>query len=362
MPRPAKLTSILKLRTVPAMSASDPSSPGLRFGIVLGSAAKDPQALTALAQGAERLGFDSVWSSEAWGWDAFSPLNFVAACTTTIGLGTAIAQVAARTPAATAMAALTTQALSGGRLRLGLGVSGPQVVEGWHGVPFTAPVEMTREYVEVLRTALSGEKVEHHGRHFDIPYRGDDGTGLGRALRTSMPAAPDTPLLVAAIGPRNVAMAVDAADGLLPYLWSPTRWSTAWSDALGRAAEDFVVAPTVLVSVGDDVDACRDQVRPRLALHIGGMGSRHANFYADLVRRYGYESDADRIQDLFLSGDRSGAAGAVSDELVDDLALVGPPARVREQLEGWRSGPVDTLLLEMADPNMLDLVASAVLA
>jgi F420-dependent oxidoreductase-like protein len=356
---------------VPTVTRVSPSAPAdqdpgstptdLRFGIVLGSAARDPQVLVDLAQGAERLGFDSVWSSEAWGWDAFSPLNYVAAVTRDIRLGTAIAQISARTPGATAMAALTTQALSGGRLLLGLGVSGPQVVEGWHGVPFDSPVGTTREYLHVLRAALAGEKVEFHGRHFDIPYRGDRSTGQGKALRTSMPPAPDTPLLVAAIGPRNVAMAVEHADGLLPYLWSPTRWSNAWGDELGAAKPGFTVAPTVLVSVGDDLDACRDALRPRLALHIGGMGSRDANFYADLVRRYGYEAEADLIQDRFLAGDRSGAAAAVSDELVDDLALVGPPERVREQLDGWRSSPVDLMLLEMPDAAMLDITASAVL-
>jgi alkanesulfonate monooxygenase SsuD/methylene tetrahydromethanopterin reductase-like flavin-dependent oxidoreductase (luciferase family) len=219
---------------------------------------------------------------------------------------------------------------------------------------------MTRELLEVLRLALAGEKVEHHGRHLDIPYRGEGSTGQGRALRSSMPPAPETPLLVAAIGPRNVAMAVEHADGLLPYLWSPARWSQAWGDALAARKPGFTIAPTVLAAVGDDLDACRDAVRPRLALHIGGMGSRTTNFYADLTRRYGYEADADRIQDLFLEGDRAGAAAAVSDELVDDLTLVGPPERVREQLAQWRSGPVDLLLLELTEPGMLDAVASAV--
>jgi F420-dependent oxidoreductase-like protein len=343
----------------PERDAVGHPSRDLRFGIALGSAIRDARALTELAQRAERLGFDSVWSSEAWGWDAFSPLNFVAGVTTTIGLGTAVAQVAARTPAATAMSALTTHALSRGRLRLGLGVSGPQVVEGWHGVPFSAPVSTTRELLQILRMAMAGEKLEFHGQHFDIPWRGANGTGLGRALRSPMPPAPDVPLLIAALGPRSVAMAVEHADGLLPYLWSPSRWSHAWGGALSKAKPGFLVAPIVLVAVGGDVQACRDGVRPRLALHIGGMGSREVNFYADLVRRYGYVSEADRIQDRFLGGDRDGAAAAVTDELVDDLALVGPVARIREQLERWRSGPLDLMILDVPDSAMLDNLALA---
>jgi F420-dependent oxidoreductase-like protein len=257
------------------------------------------------------------------------------------------------------MAALTLQVLSGGRLLLGLGVSGPQVIEGWHGVPFEAPVGTTRELLQILRQALAGEKVEHHGRHFDIPYRGEDGTGQGRALRSSMPPAPDTPLLVAAMGPKNVAMAVEHADGILPYLWSPEKWSEAWG-AIEHAKEGFIVAPTVFVAVGDDLAACRDAIRPRIGFHIGGMGSKTTNFYADLVRRYGYEADAEHIQDLFLGGQRAEAIAAVPDALVDDLSLVGPAGHIREQLERWRSSPVSLMILEPTHPKMLPAIAEAV--
>jgi len=331
----------------------------LRFGLVLGGALKDPASLARLGRDAEAMGFDSLWSSEAWGWDAFSPLTFLAATTSTIGLGTAIAQVSARTPAATAMAVLSAQALSGGRLRLGLGVSGPQVVEGWHGVPFTAPVDTTRELIEVLRLALAGEKVEHHGDHFDIPWRGEGGTGQGRALRTTMAPAPATPLLVAAMGPKNVAMAVEHADGILPYLWSPEKWSEAWG-AVAHADPGFVVAPTVFVAIGDDLAACRDSLRGRIGFHIGGMGSKTTNFYADLVRRYGYEAEADRIQDLFLGGQRAEAIAAVPDALVDELSLVGPVSHVREQLARWRESPANLLILEPPSLRMLPAVAEAV--
>jgi F420-dependent oxidoreductase-like protein len=316
-------------------------------------------ALSALARRAEDLGYDSVWSSEAWGNDAFTPLAHIAAATSRLRIGTAIAQMAARTPGATAMTVLTLRELSEGRFTLGLGVSGPQVVEGWHGVPFHPPVGMTREYVRMLRVALAGtERLEFSGSFFSVPYTGPGSTGQGRPLRTTMPSAADTPILIAAMGPRNVAMAVEEADGLLPYLWSPTRWQSTWGEALAKAPTGFQVAPTVFVCVGDDLDACRNRLRPRIGLHIGGMGSRTKNFYASLVARYGYAAEAEHIQDLFLSGRRAEACAAVPDELVDDLALVGPPARIADQLAVWRDSPVTTMIMEPADPAMMETVAS----
>ncbi|XVQ14946.1 LLM class F420-dependent oxidoreductase [Spirillospora sp. CA-255316] len=335
------------------------ASPKPLLGLSLTGLQKAGPSLAATAQQAERLGYDSVWSAEAWGDDAFTPLAHIAAVTTRLRLGTGIAQMAARTPAATAMTTLTLQQLSGGRFTLGLGVSGPQVVEGWHGVPYRSPVRMTREYLAVLRKALAGsERLEFSGSFFSIPYTGPGSTGQGRPLRTPVPPAADTPILVAAMGPKNVAMAVEEADGLLPYLWSPTRWRDTWGDALRKAPEGFQVAPTVLACVGDDIAACRDRVRPRIALHIGGMGSRSKNFYASLVSRYGFTEEVRRIQDLFLSGERAKASAAVPDELVDDLALVGPPARITDQLALWREGPVTTLIVEPAEPSMLETIAS----
>jgi F420-dependent oxidoreductase-like protein len=333
------------------------SKPGL--GLSLAGIPADGRSLARLARQAEQLGYDSVWSAEAWGKDAFTPLAYIAAVTSRLRLGTAIAQMPARTPAATAMAALTIQQLSEGRLTLGLGASGPQVVEGWHGVPYQPPVRMTGEYLAVLRKALAGsERLEFSGSIFSIPYTGPGSTGQGRPLRTTLPPAPDTPILIAAMGPKNVAMAVAEADGLLPYLWSPTRWRDTWGEALGKARAGFQVAPTVLVCIGDDLGACRDRVRPRIALHIGGMGSRSKNFYASLVSRYGYGEVARRIQDLYLSGDRAGACAAVPDELVDDLTLVGPPARIAGQLAQWREGPITTLIAEPADPaEMMETLA-----
>lgn len=329
------------------------------LGLSLAGIRGDAAALNAVAWRAEQSGYDSVWTSEAWGNDAFTPLACMAAATTRLRLGTAIAQMPARTPATTAMTALTLQQLSQGRFVLGLGASGPQVVEGWHGVPFRPPVAMTREYLAVLRRALAAkERLEFTGSYFTIPYTGPDATGQGRPLRSTMPGAAQTPILVAAMGPKNVAMTVAEADGLLPYLWSPTRWKDAWGEALAKAPAGFQVAPTVLACVGDDLAACRDRVRPRIALHIGGMGSRKTNFYASLVARYGYAAEASRIQDLYLGGDRAAACAAVPDELVDDLTLVGPLDRIAEQLAAWRDGPVTTMIVEPADLSMLEPIAS----
>jgi F420-dependent oxidoreductase-like protein len=306
-----------------------------------------PDDLRRTARLAESLGYDSLWTGEGWGADAFTPLGFIAATTSRLRLGTAIAQIAARTPAATAMTALTLQQMSGGRLLLGLGVSGPQVVEGWHGVPFGRPLAATRDYVAVLRQALAAEaKVQHAGEIYSVPYRGGGATGLGRPLRSALPAAPETPILVAALGPRNAALAAEIADGLLPYLWSPSHWHRAWGEALAAAPEGFHVAPTVVAALGDDLAACRDEVRPRIALHVGGMGSKDRNFYKALVVRYGYEAEAESIQSRFLAGDRAGAIAAVGDALVDELALVGPPGHIAEQLDAWRQCPIDTLIVE----------------
>jgi F420-dependent oxidoreductase-like protein len=317
-----------------------------------------PDDLRALGPRVEAAGYDSLWTAEAWGSDAFTPLAFVAATTTRLKLGTGIAQIWARTPGATAMTALTLQQLSGGRLMLGLGVSGPQVVEGWHGVAFRRPLATTRDTIEILRRALAGdERVVYEGTERSVPYDGPDATGQGKPLRTTMPPAPDTPIYLAALGPRNVALAAEVADGLLPYLWSPRHWSKVWGDALAGAKDGFGVAPTVFASIGDDLAACRDEIRPRIAMHVGGMGSKDTNFYKSLVERYGYEEEAQVIQDRFLSRDRAGAVAAVSDELVDDLALVGPRGHVAEQLAAWKDGPITTLIVEPTRDDAIELVA-----
>jgi F420-dependent oxidoreductase-like protein len=318
-----------------------------------------PGPLRELGARAESLGYDSIWTAEAWGRDAFMPLAYLAASTSRIKLGTAIAQMAARTPATTAMTALTLQQLSEGRLLLGLGLSGPQVVEGWHGVPFRAPLATSRDYVAILRQALAADaKVEYQGDVYSVPFKGEGSTGQGRPLRSTMPGAPETPIMLAALGPKNTKLATEVADGLLPYLWSPHHWQAVWGDALATVKADFRVAPTVIAAVGADIAECRDVVRPRIALHVGGMGSKDQNFYKSLVERYGYEAEAETIQDLYLSGDRAGATAAVSDALVDELALVGPTGHIAEQLEAWRKCPIETLIVEAIGDGALEQIAA----
>src|SRR5436309_1997174 len=300
----------------------------------------------------ERLGYDSVWSAESYGSDAVTPAAFIAARTTRIHVGTGIMQMAGRTPAATATTAMTLDALSGGRFRLGLGVSGPQVVEGWHGQAFGKPLQRTREYVEIVRAIFRREKpLEYSGEYYQIPYKGADATGLGKPLRSILHGRADLPIYLAAVGPKNVALAAEIADGWIPIFFSARRagmfreWLAEGFKARGGAPARFDVMPMVAVVVGDDVAACRAVVKPRLALYVGGMGARGRNFYNDIARRYGYEDAAKRVQDLFLGGRRDEAAAAVPDALVDEVALCGPVARIREQLAEWKSSGITTIMV-----------------
>jgi F420-dependent oxidoreductase-like protein len=314
---------------------------------------------------AERLGFDSVWSAEAYGSDAVTLITWVAARTSRIGLGTAVMQIPARTPAATAMTAITLDHLSGGRFRLGLGVSGPQVSEGWHGVPFGKPLERTSEYVEIVRSILRREEpIRHHGEYYEIPVRG--GTGLGKPLKTIVhPLRPNLPIYLAAIGPKNVALAGQIADGWLPTFFSPAHhdvFDAVLAEGLARSGKErsaFDVAPLTPVFLGQDVQACRDLVKPALALYVGGMGAKGRNFYNDLVARYGYEAAAAEVQDLYLEGRRGEAAGAVPDDLVDDVALVGPKARIADRLQRWKEAGVNTLIAGTYQAEALQALAEA---
>jgi F420-dependent oxidoreductase-like protein len=316
---------------------------------------------------AERLGFDSVWSAEAYGSDAVTLITWAAARTERIGVGTAVMQIPARTPAATAMTAITLDHLTDGRFRLGLGVSGPQVSEGWHGVPFDAPLQRTREYVEIVREILRREKpLEFHGEHFDVPVQG--GTGLGKPLKTIVhPLRADLPIYLAAIGPKNIALAAEIADGWLPTFYAPAHadvFAASIEEGLRRGGRDrshFDVAPFVPVLVGDDIQACRDLVKPMLALYVGGMGARGRNFYNTLVSRYGYEADAAKVQDLYLEGRKGEAAAAVPNGLVDDVALVGPKERITEHLQLWRGAGVETLIAGAFQSEALRALAEAVL-
>jgi F420-dependent oxidoreductase-like protein len=275
---------------------------------------------------AERLGYDSIWTAEAYGSDAVTPAAWIAARTSRIHVGTAIMQIAGRTPAMTAMTAMTIDGLSGGRFRLGLGVSGPQVVEGWHGEAFGKPLKKTREYVEVVRAVLKREKpVEYHGEYYQIPYAGTDATGLGKPLKSILHGRADMPIYLASIGPKNVALTAEIADGWIPIFFSPERMKMfrGWLDdgfkRAGKPSSAFDIMPSCPVAIGDDVDACRASMKSRIALYVGGMGARGKNFYNELAQRYGYEGPAKTIQDFYLSGRKAEAEAAVPDALVDEI-------------------------------------------
>ncbi|MGY6018699.1 LLM class F420-dependent oxidoreductase [Streptomyces spinosirectus] len=332
----------------------------MRLGLALGYWGRGPSAdHVPLAREAERLGYDSVWTAESWGSDVFTPLTWIAAQTTTIKLGTAVAQMAARSPTTTAMHALTLDHLSGGRMMLGLGLSGPQVVEGWYGRPFPkSPLTATREYVDVVRQVLRREApVELDGRFHSHPYRGEDGTGLGKALRSiTHPLRPDLPILLGAEGPRNVEQTTRIADGWLPLYWSPTR-PDVYGPAIAGLRPGFLVAPLVRVQVCDDVAEGLLPVKTMLGFYIGGMGHASRNFHADLMARMGYEEQARRIQQLFLEGRREEAVLAVPDAFADEISLVGPRERIAERLELWRKGPVTDLLALSPDRESLRVLA-----
>jgi F420-dependent oxidoreductase-like protein len=336
---------------------------GLNIGF-LTSTNLDP---LPLALEAERLGYHSVWAAEAWGSDAVSVLAWIGAKTEHIHLGSAILQIPARTPAAAAMTAATLDRLSEGRLLLGLGVSGPQVVEGWHGVAYGKPLERTREYVAIIRNILRREEpLEHHGGHYDIPIEG--GTDLGKPLKIMLqPIRPAVPIYLAAIGPRNVSLAAEIADGWLPIFYSPYHkdvFETPIETGMQKRSPDLPaldIAPTVGVAVGDDLDACRRSLKPNLALYIGGMGAKGRNFYYDLACRYGYEKEAATIQEHFLGGKRKAAVAAVPDELVDEVSLCGPPSRIGERLEAWRQAGVTHLIVTVRDADALRTMAELLL-
>ncbi|MEU9385417.1 LLM class F420-dependent oxidoreductase [Streptomyces sp. NPDC048279] len=332
----------------------------MRLGLALGYWGRGPSSdQVPLALEAERLGYHSVWTAESWGSDAFTPLTWIAAQTSTIGLGTAVAQMAARSPTTTAMHALTLDHLSGGRVMLGLGLSGPQVVEGWYGRPFPAsPLTATREYVDVVRQVLRrAGPVESAGRFHPHPYRGPDATGLGKPLKPiTHPLRAGLPVLLGAEGPKNVAQTVRIADGWLPLYWAPSR-PEVYGPAVADLPEGFLVAPMAQVKVCDDVAAGLLPVKAMLGFYIGGMGHAARNFHADLMARMGYEEEARRIQELFLSGRREEAVLAVPDAFADEISLVGPRERIAERLESWRRGPVTDLLALASDPHTLRVLA-----
>jgi F420-dependent oxidoreductase-like protein len=323
-------------------------------------------AAEAVAE-ADRLGFDSVWTSEAYGSDALTPLAWWGAQTERIRLGTAIMQMAARAPAATAMAAMTLDHLSGGRFILGLGVSGPQVVEGWYGQPFGKPLARTREYVEIVRRIVAREgPVEFAGEHHRLPIEG--GTGLGKPLKSMIhPLRQDLPIFLAAEGPKNVALAAELCDGWLALFFSPHHegiYREALEEGFARSGArrspaEFEIAASVPVVIDEDAGRAADALRPMYATYFGGMGARSRNFHADVARRMGYEREVDRIQELFLDGRKEEAAAAVPAELLEQMALFGPPEKIARDIEAWRDSIVTTLLVT-GDPATLRRIADIV--
>jgi F420-dependent oxidoreductase-like protein len=330
----------------------------MHLGLKLAYDGKDLASVVALAELAERAGLDSVWAAEAYGADAVTLLSFIAGRTSRIGLGSGIMQMPARTPAITAMTAMSLDALSGGRFSLGLGASGPQVVEGWHGVAYGKPLQRSREYVDIVRQVLRRDTVAYDGRTYQVPYAGADATGLGKSLRSSMPALrPGLPVYLAAIGPRNVELAAEIADGWLPTFYSPGHpevfaGSLSAGFARGnRSRDQFSILPTAYVRVGPDIGECCDALRPYFSLYIGGMGARGRNFYFDLVCRYGYEDVAEKVQDLYLDGHAREATAAVPDRLIDEMCLVGPIDRIADRIGAWRQSGVDGILLRTEQPE-----------
>jgi F420-dependent oxidoreductase-like protein len=336
----------------------------MKLGVMLGYWGSRPDPGTQdLVLEAERLGYDSVWTAEAYGSDALTPLAWYGAQTKRIRLGTAVMQMSARAPAATAMAALTLDHLCGGRFILGLGVSGPQVVEGWYGQPFAQPLARTREYVDIVRRILAREEpVRNAGPHYPLPYPG--GTELGKPLRSTVhPLRRDLPIFLGAEGPKNIALTAEIADGWQAAFYSP------WDDAEQRAAlaegfarpgarrdpKAFEIAAMVSVVVDDDIERACDRLRPGLALYIGGMGARGANFHFNVIARMGFEEAALEVQRLYLEGRRKDAAAAVPTALVERLNLVGPPSKIRDEIKEWKRSPVTTLVVR-AEPQSVKVL------
>jgi F420-dependent oxidoreductase-like protein len=346
----------------------------VKLGLQLGYwAAGPPAEAPALVAAADDLGFDVVLTAESWGSDAFTPLAWWGSATRRVRLGTAIAQMAARTPTATAMAALTVDHLSGGRAVLGLGLSGPQVVEGWYGRPFSPPLGRTREYVSIVRQVLArSQPVESPGPHYPLPYRGPDATGLGKPLRSIVhPLRADLPIWLGAEGPKNVALAAEIADGWLAIYFSPRvadmyrGWLAEGFARPGarRQPDSFEVVATATVAVTSEADrlATLEAMRPAVAFYVGGMGAREVNFHKQVFARMGYEAECEQIQACFLAGRRDEAVCAVPVSMVEDISLVGSPARIRDELPAWEEAGVSTLAVTARSVGELRAIAEAVL-
>jgi len=343
----------------------------MRLGIMTGYSGSKIELSMDLILEADKLGYYSVWTSEAYGSDAVTPLAWIGALTQQIKLGTAIMQMPARTPAMTAMTAITLDQLSGGRMLLGLGLSGPQVVEGWHGRAYGKPLGKSREYVQILRQILAREApLVHDGEHFQIPYQGKDATGLGKPLKSIIHGRPEIPIYLASIGPKNVTLTAEIADGWLPIFFSPESYSETYQQYIdagfakagqGKSIADFDIAPSVTVIIEDNLEMAYNQVKPALALYIGGMGAKGKNFYFDLACRYGFEAEAETIQNAYLSGNKGEAVMAVPNALVDAVALVGSKDRIKDRVQLWQDSPITTLNITAYNVETVRFMAELVL-
>ena len=346
----------------------------MKLGFLLGYSGKHIHIPIDLIQQAESMGYDSVWTAEAYGNDAVTSAAWVLAQTSKIRVGTAIMQMPARTPAMCAMTAMSLDQLSGGRFIVGLGASGPQVVEGWNGVPYGKPVTRTKEYIQIMRKIFEREgPVEFDGQMYQMPNQSEGTTGLGKPLKSILAAATDIPIYTASITPAGLRCAGEVADGVFPVWMDPNKYSVL-GDAIeqgfekagnGKGLKDFDVAPFVTVAMNDDLDAAFDALRPWLALYIGGMGAKNKNFYHEYATRLGYGDAADQIQDLYLSGKKSEAEALVPNALLDEVSLVGPRERIIERLGPWKEagkrGEVGSMLLGVQNPVVLELLANEML-
>jgi F420-dependent oxidoreductase-like protein len=345
----------------------------MQLGITLKLGAGNPVDIDKVLE-AERLGYSQVWAGEAYGTDAVTPITWVLARTTKIKAGTGIMQMQARTPTCVAMTAMTLQMMSGNRFLCGIGPSGPQVIEGWHGVAFGKPLARTKEYISVIRQILRREgPLTFKGEHYQIPYAGPDATGLGKPLKSIVHGDPSMPIYTASITPAGLRAAGEVADGTLPIFFSPEQpnlITDAIEEGMKKSANsktmaDFDNAPYVRIRMGDDLDACRDALRPELALYIGGMGARSKNFYNDLAKRLGYEEAAETIQNFYLDGKKKDAEAAVPAALIDEISLVGPAARIKDRMQAWKdvakAHKVRTMVLTGGSVEALRVAAEAAL-
>ena len=346
----------------------------MKLGLMVGYSGPKVKIPMDMVLEAEQLGFDSVWTAEAWGSDAVTPVAWMLAQTTRIKAGTAIMQMSARTPSMTAMTAMTLDHLSGGRFMVGIGPSGPQVIEGWYGDAYGKPLTRTKEYISIMKKIFERkEALMHSGEHYQIPFNGDGSTGLGKPLKSIVHGNPDIPVYTGVATKKGVEVAAEYADGCFLVWTNPNRFDL-WEPSLergfskrsdGKSMKNFDFAPFVRMCMGEDIDKCRMQIKHGLALYVGGMGAREKNFYNDYTKRLGYENEAKLIQDLYLSGKKNEAAAAVPDSYVDETSLVGPAEHIKEQLSEWRSaskrGEIGTIVLSASSKEELRLVAETLL-